>query len=439
MFFVGLLMIYVGLFGLTIPSVFPLQLTTGFADEFDDGVIGSQWNEWIWDPDLWGGVIVTESGGAMMAYCPNPRQSGGLETADKYAMGDGTVIEGQIRSIGSLSSAVLAFGPETHQTSNYRIIYTSSSLIVRRKYSLDSELDIYSGTYTGMNPKIVISGSNVEFYNGASLLITEPYAWDSLDCKCWIWFAASRLIYNSTGEWERFELQLAAPPPTTYTLTAKVEPSAGGSVVKNPNLAEYEEGSSVDVTYYPAADYVFDNWEENGVNAGSANPYTVTMDEDKVLTAHCHYSDGGPDYAELTVKCEEDMDGDEVWSPVVNLKVDIQQGSTLVGSIYTDSNGIATKTDLDAGSYTISASYSGESDSETVTLNIGSNPTVNLYFSSGSPPPTDGFLEWLKQLVDDPFIRQLLTFGGIGFAGIGFILMLAPEKQRFATTPRILV
>lgn len=436
LFFLGLMMVYVGIYGLTIPTLGKLQLTTGFVDEFDDGIIGSQWTQFIYDKDNLGGVTVTESDGAINIYIPYRSQAGGLETVEKYVLGSGTVIDTQIRSLGSplLASAVFAFGPQTHETTVYRMIYTQGgSFIVRKMFSSTpgDRIDLYTGTFTGMNPRVVITGTTVAFYNGANEVASETYGWQSWNCKFWIWMGSSSAPIDSTGTWERFAADLGAAPPQRYSLTSSVNPSTGGAVVRNPDQADYEEGSSVECTYYPATDYTFDNWEEDGVNVGTANPYTITMDANKALVAFCHYTGNGQEYAYLTVHCQEDMDGDSSWNPVPNLSVDILQGATLISTIVTDTNGIATKVDLAPGAYTISASYSGKSDSESVSLNVGSNPTVNLYFSDGtSPPPDDGILEWLKQLLDDPFVRTLSLWGGVAFCGIGVIVMASGNGKR---------
>ncbi|TMQ71859.1 MAG: T9SS type A sorting domain-containing protein [Candidatus Eisenbacteria bacterium] len=56
-----------------------------------------------------------------------------------------------------------------------------------------------------------------------------------------------------------------------------------GSVTKNPNLAQYPEGSVVSLTATPGATLSFVGW--SGDANGSANPLALTMDADKVVTA----------------------------------------------------------------------------------------------------------------------------------------------------------
>ncbi|MEM3697558.1 MAG: PKD domain-containing protein [Candidatus Bathyarchaeia archaeon] len=69
----------------------------------------------------------------------------------------------------------------------------------------------------------------------------------------------------------------------TYTL--KIETTAGGTTNPSPGTYTYNAGSVVSVTAVPSSGYVFDHWELNGTNVGSANPYSVTMNNNYVLKA----------------------------------------------------------------------------------------------------------------------------------------------------------
>jgi parallel beta-helix repeat protein len=74
-----------------------------------------------------------------------------------------------------------------------------------------------------------------------------------------------------------------APPPPTYTLT--ITATVGGTTDPALGTYSYTVNSIVQVTAIPAANYLFDYWELNGVNVGSANPYSVLMDENHKLKA----------------------------------------------------------------------------------------------------------------------------------------------------------
>jgi len=67
-----------------------------------------------------------------------------------------------------------------------------------------------------------------------------------------------------------------------YTLTIIIEGS--GTVTKNPDQTTYEYGQVVTLTANPATGWHFDHWE--GDLSGNENPTTITMDENKVVTAN---------------------------------------------------------------------------------------------------------------------------------------------------------
>jgi len=62
-----------------------------------------------------------------------------------------------------------------------------------------------------------------------------------------------------------------------------VSRNPGGGVTPNPNQTNYNDGSSVQLTATPDANYTFTGW--SGDASGSTNPLTVTMDSDKNITA----------------------------------------------------------------------------------------------------------------------------------------------------------
>jgi len=74
-----------------------------------------------------------------------------------------------------------------------------------------------------------------------------------------------------------------APPPPTYTLT--ITTTTGGTTNPTPGTYTYTANSSVQVTAIPEANYLFDHWELDTANVGSANSYIVIMDKDHTLKA----------------------------------------------------------------------------------------------------------------------------------------------------------
>jgi len=74
-----------------------------------------------------------------------------------------------------------------------------------------------------------------------------------------------------------------ASPPQAYSLT--ITAMVGGTTNPAPGTHSHVANSTVQVTAIPAANYLFDYWELDSVNVGSANPYSVTMDKDHTLKA----------------------------------------------------------------------------------------------------------------------------------------------------------
>ncbi len=69
----------------------------------------------------------------------------------------------------------------------------------------------------------------------------------------------------------------------TYDLT--IAATAGGVTAPLPGIYAYPAGSSVEVTAIPELDFAFDHWELDGEDIGSANPYSVLVDDDHTLHA----------------------------------------------------------------------------------------------------------------------------------------------------------
>jgi uncharacterized repeat protein (TIGR02543 family) len=67
----------------------------------------------------------------------------------------------------------------------------------------------------------------------------------------------------------------------TFTLNVT---AINGTVVKNPNQATYNSGSTVQLTATPNSGYTFTSW--SGDATGSTNPLTVTMNANKNITAN---------------------------------------------------------------------------------------------------------------------------------------------------------
>jgi len=73
---------------------------------------------------------------------------------------------------------------------------------------------------------------------------------------------------------------------STLTVTA----TPGGTTDLSPGSYVYPAGTNVVVTALPSPNYVFDHWEFDGLDVGSANPYTVFLNPDHALHAVFVYS-----------------------------------------------------------------------------------------------------------------------------------------------------
>jgi parallel beta-helix repeat protein len=74
------------------------------------------------------------------------------------------------------------------------------------------------------------------------------------------------------------------PPPQTYSLT--IITTVGGTTNPDPGTYSYTANSQVQVTaFLNTTAYLFDHWELDSVNVGSANPYSVLMDKNHALKA----------------------------------------------------------------------------------------------------------------------------------------------------------
>jgi PGF-pre-PGF domain-containing protein len=73
-------------------------------------------------------------------------------------------------------------------------------------------------------------------------------------------------------------------PPTYYALTVNVNPAGSGAVSLSPSGGTYESGTQVTLTAQPAEGYVFCHW--SGDASGTSGTIVVTMNSDKVVTAH---------------------------------------------------------------------------------------------------------------------------------------------------------
>ena len=102
--------------------------------------------------------------------------------------------------------------------------------------------------------------------------------------RCVVTSAASRVsVVSSAAALTVTE----KPEPTTYTITADVDPVEAGSVTVNGSgiSATVQAGSTVNLAATPNAGYRFVGWFESGTTVSTNTSYTFTANSDRSLTA----------------------------------------------------------------------------------------------------------------------------------------------------------
>ena len=74
-------------------------------------------------------------------------------------------------------------------------------------------------------------------------------------------------------------------PVTAQEFALAVYADTGGGTVTPAGVTHYTIGTAVNVTVTPSPGYEFVDWELDGVNVGTANPISITMDTNHLLVA----------------------------------------------------------------------------------------------------------------------------------------------------------
>jgi len=150
-------------------------------------------------------------------------------------------------------------------------------------------------TWTPLSPRVgesVTFDASLSTSNGGTI---DKYEWNFGDGEnatgeivTHAYFAAANYtvtlsVTDTEGLWDIEEKQIEVKPLPSLSLTIKA--SAGGTTDPTPGTYSYTVNSTVEVTAIPEAGYLFDYWELDSVNVGSANPYSVLMDKNHALKA----------------------------------------------------------------------------------------------------------------------------------------------------------
>jgi hypothetical protein len=114
----------------------------------------------------------------------------------------------------------------------------------------------------------------------------------SNDWNGYVWFfgnlTASEIFALPNDIFGMRIVKNAFAPVQTYAIT--ITSTIGGTTSPVPGTYTYNNGTNVQVTANPSTNYTLDHWELDGSNAGSANPYAVTIDQNHTLKAVFVYS-----------------------------------------------------------------------------------------------------------------------------------------------------
>jgi peptidoglycan/xylan/chitin deacetylase (PgdA/CDA1 family) len=170
--------------------------------------------------------------------------------------------------------------------------------------------------------------------------------------------------------------------PVQYTLTVNV--TGSGSVVKNPDKAQYNSGDVVQLTAVPSTGWGFSGW--SGDLTGSTNPTSITMSANKTVTASFTST------TNLTL-----------------LELNFEEGG---GTNAYDSSGYGNNGTISGAVYTIDSAVGSYA------LSFNDNDTVTVEANGSLKPSSLSVALWVKHMVDttDP------NFGGIiqGAYGNGY-------------------
>ncbi|MBA7714211.1 hypothetical protein ES703_123228 [subsurface metagenome] len=181
-------------------------------------------------------------------------------------------------------------------------------------------------------------------------------------------------------------------PQKTLTITSTV----GGTTDPSPDSYDHNKGANVSVLAIPDSRYVFDRWELDGVDAGDDNPIIVPMDEDYTIHAVFVLSEVG------TLIVTALADSEEI------------NASFLVNGLgpYDTLPSRSILLDPRTTPYTVSGSYKGQTQTETVTIRAGEVSTVTLHFKTyhkltiiTDPTPID--FTFNTEAVSSPFERDV--------------------------------
>jgi len=191
-----------------------------------------------------------------------------------YQAGDGfwgsspAIVDGKLY-IGSMDGKIYAIGEQYPPTANF----TWTPL-----YPMVGEVVTFNASTSAPNGGTIVK-YEWDFGDGENAtgeVVTHTYLLAGN-------YTVTLNVTDCEGLLDIEQKTIEVKPLPSFNLT--IETSTGGTTDPPPGTYSYTANSSVQVTAIAEAGYLFDYWELDSVNVGSANPYTVLMDMDHTLKA----------------------------------------------------------------------------------------------------------------------------------------------------------
>jgi len=202
-------------------------------------------------------------------------------------------------AVGGATSSSWAFTPTS--TGSYLVHLNVTDSLGKEAKSNVAQVTVNSALSVSIQPasSVITLGESVEFTStvtGGTLSYAYKWYLDDLEVSgatspSWIFTPTSTGYYQvclkvtdgASAAALSNEAEVTVNPKT-YNLT--ITTTAGGTTNPAPGTHNYNDGTNVDVTAIPDADYHFVYWELNGSNVGSDNPITVLMNNNYQLKAY---------------------------------------------------------------------------------------------------------------------------------------------------------
>lgn len=199
----------------------------------------------------------------------------------KLSIGSGQIKEFLFKKVSVFAVVVLAMALVATFASDIQGVIdpdSKSSQEIDFNYNITCSADPAEGGTVTLNP----SGNT--YMAGTEVTLTavpgEGYVFAYWSGDLSGSSSAGSIIMNSDkGVTAHFSLT-----DLSYSLTCSVEPVGGGSVTFDPPGGAYDPDTQVTLTATPELGYEFDRW--SGDLSGSANPVSITMNSNNVVTAH---------------------------------------------------------------------------------------------------------------------------------------------------------